>query len=150
LYIFLLLLSFLFQLFFFLKKKKKKKKKKLKGGIDVEKFVQRLWGDIYYNPDSRKFSRKPKSSRSQRGFVHFILEPLYKLYAQVIGEDEDTLKHTLASLDIYLKPSEFKLDVKPLLRLVCQKFFGLSSGFTDMCIKKIPSPIENARNKVNE
>jgi len=53
------------------------------GGIDVEKFVQRLWGDIYYNPESRKFSRKPKSSKSQRGFVHFILEPLYKLYAQV-------------------------------------------------------------------
>jgi len=118
------------------------------GGIDVEKFVQRLWGDIYYNPESRKFSRKPKSSKSQRGFVHFILEPLYKLYAQVIGEDEDTLKHTLASLGIYLKASEYKLDVKPLLRLVCQKFFGIATGFTDMCIKKVPSPIENARNKI--
>ena len=65
------------------------------GGIDVDKFVQRLWGDIYYNPDSRKFSRKPKSSKSQRGFVHFILEPLYKLYAQVIIHYYILLMHNI-------------------------------------------------------
>jgi len=77
---------------------------------------------------------------------YFIL--YYNINKKVIGEDEDTLKHTLSSLGIYLKASEYKLDVKPLLRLVCQKFFGIATGFTDMCIKKVPSPIENARNKV--
>ena len=34
---------------------------------------------------SRKFSKKPSPSSSQRSFVEFILEPLYKIFAQVGG-----------------------------------------------------------------
>lgn len=32
----------------------------------------------------RKFTKRAPSSASQRTFVEFILEPLYKIYAQVI------------------------------------------------------------------
>lgn len=50
--------------------------------VDIDKFMQRLWGDIYYNPETRKFTRKQEDDM-QRSFVHFILEPLYKIYTQV-------------------------------------------------------------------
>jgi hypothetical protein len=32
---------------------------------------------------SRRFTKKAPSSASQRSFVEFILEPLYKIFAQV-------------------------------------------------------------------
>ncbi|CAJ0858818.1 14633_t:CDS:10 [Entrophospora sp. SA101] len=102
------------------------------GDIDPDEFAKRLWGDIYYNPIKKSFSRKSLERDSQRSFVHFILEPLFKLYAQVIGEDENTLKRTLASLGICLKASHFQLDVKPLLRIILDQFFGPPIGFVDM------------------
>ncbi|RIB12883.1 P-loop containing nucleoside triphosphate hydrolase protein [Gigaspora rosea] len=118
------------------------------GDINADDFAKRLWGDIHYNPTKRSFSRKGLETKSQRSFVYFILEPLYKIYSQVIGEDEATLKKTLASLGIYLKASHFQLDVKPLLRIVLDQFFGPATGFADMVVQHIPSPGENAIKKI--
>lgn len=53
------------------------------GSFDVEEFAKRLWGNIYFDKEKRKFTRKPSDVESKRSFVHFILEPLYKLYTQV-------------------------------------------------------------------
>lgn len=50
--------------------------------MDTDKFMQRLWGDIYFNPKTRKFTSKQEDD-IQRSFVYFILEPLYKIYTQV-------------------------------------------------------------------
>lgn len=44
---------------------------------------RRLWGDVYFHPDTRTFKRKPPLSGAERTFVSFILEPLYKIYSQV-------------------------------------------------------------------
>jgi U5 small nuclear ribonucleoprotein component len=52
-------------------------------GVSTSEFSRRLWGDIFYNPSSRKFTRKVIEAGASRSFVHFILEPLYKLYAHV-------------------------------------------------------------------
>lgn len=49
--------------------------------IDIDKFSRMLWGDVYYNQKSRKFSKDKE--QGQRSFVHFVLEPLYKIYTQV-------------------------------------------------------------------
>lgn len=50
--------------------------------LDTDKFMQRLWGDIYFNPETRKFTKKQEGDM-QRSFVYFVLEPLYKIYTQV-------------------------------------------------------------------
>ncbi|XP_026720426.1 116 kDa U5 small nuclear ribonucleoprotein component [Athene cunicularia] len=55
------------------------------GDINYQEFAKRLWGDIYFNPKTRKFTKKAPTSSSQRSFVEFILEPLYKILAQVCG-----------------------------------------------------------------
>ena len=61
--------------------------------FDVDKFAARLWGDHYYNPATRRFS-KNQDGGIQRSFVHFVLEPLYKIYTQVTS----MLSSILASL----------------------------------------------------
>ena len=86
--------------------------------MDVDAFADRLWGDIYFSSETRKFTRKQTDPEQNRSFVHFVLEPLYKLYSQVLSEETDDLKLTLAELGIHLKPILFKMDVRPLLKVI--------------------------------
>ncbi|KAI5122388.1 hypothetical protein M0805_004145 [Coniferiporia weirii] len=118
------------------------------GALDVTAFAKRLWGDIYFDNDSRKFTRKQADLEQDRTFVHFILEPLYKLYSQVLSEETEQLRETLVMLGIKLKPIMFKMDVRPLLKAVLDQFFGPSTGLADMIAEHIPSPIQGAESKV--
>lgn len=58
-------------------------------------------------PDSpcAAFKRKVPAGGGERSFVQFILEPLYKLYSQIIGEHRKAVEATLAQLGVALKPS---------------------------------------------
>jgi 116 kDa U5 small nuclear ribonucleoprotein component len=115
----------------------------------VNAFADRLWGDIYYNTETRKFTRKPADPEVNRSFVHFILEPLYKLYSNVLSEDTDTLKVTLDEIGIRLKPVMYKMDVRPLLKAILDQFFGPSTGLVDVIVNHIPSPSEGASSKAS-
>lgn len=111
-------------------------------------FADRLWGNIYFDSENRKFTRKQADPEQNRTFVHFILEPLYKLYSQVLSEETDQLRETLDMLGIKLKPIMFKMDVRPLLKAVLDQFFGPSTGLVDMIVENIPNPVEAAKIKV--
>lgn len=117
-------------------------------GIDTKDFARRLWGDIFFTPKKRSFTRKAVEEGAKRTFVKFVLEPIYKLYSHTISEAPEDLKATLATLGIVLKPSQYKTDAKVLLKLVCEQFFGPANGFVDMVVEHIPSPIEAAEMKV--
>lgn len=67
---------------------------------------------------------------------------------QVLSEDSITLKETLAELRITLKPAVYNMDVRPLLKVVLEAFFGPSVGLVDMITEFIPSPVDNAEDKV--
>uniref|UniRef100_A0A671W2D3 116 kDa U5 small nuclear ribonucleoprotein component n=1 Tax=Sparus aurata TaxID=8175 RepID=A0A671W2D3_SPAAU len=98
------------------------------GDINYNEFAKRLWGDIYFNPKTRKFTKKAPSSNSQRSFVEFVLEPLYKILSQVVGDVDTSLPRVLDELGIHLTKEELKLNIRPLLRLVCNRFFGEFTG----------------------
>jgi U5 small nuclear ribonucleoprotein component len=116
-----------------------------KANLIPEDFARRLWGDIYFNPGSRKFTRKAAEEGSKRAFVNFVLDPIYKLYSHTISESPEDLKETLGKLGIELKPSQLRSDASVLLKLVCEQFFGPATGFVDMVQQHIPSPIDGAQ-----
>ncbi|KAI1138203.1 P-loop containing nucleoside triphosphate hydrolase protein [Hypoxylon sp. FL0543] len=120
--------------------------------VNTEEFARRLWGDIYFNPKKRTFSRKPLAGeeRAKRSFIHFVLEPIYKVFSHTISQSPEELKGVLATLGIVLKPSQYKTDAKVLLKLVCEQFFGPSTGFVDMIVKHVPSPLEAAEHKLEQ
>lgn len=110
---------------------------------------KRLWGDWYFNSQSHSLSKtKPKEGSSSRTFVSFILEPLYKIYSQVVGESSEDLMTLFRQLGIRIKGSEFHLDPRPLLVLSLRRFFGPPSGFVSMIAKHVPSPVDAATFKV--
>ncbi|KAM7222564.1 P-loop containing nucleoside triphosphate hydrolase protein [Rhypophila decipiens] len=118
-------------------------------GLNHEEFARRLWGDVYYNPSKRNFTRKPLDEKAKhRSFVHFILEPIYKLYSHTISDSPSDLKKMLGKLGIVLKPAQYKTDPKVLLKLVCEQFFGPSYAFVDMVNQHIPSPAAAAEKKL--
>lgn len=112
--------------------------------VDGPALAKRLWGDVFYDVQRRTFGLSSCGGKHKRSFVHFVLDPLYKLYGQVLGEDKAVLQHTLASLDIHLKAWQYGLNVKPLLRLVLGRFFGEPdrgiASVLDMLVKHVPSP----------
>ncbi|XP_074587546.1 110 kDa U5 small nuclear ribonucleoprotein component CLO-like [Curcuma longa] len=116
--------------------------------FDSLKFASRLWGDLYYHPDERVFRKKPPMGGGERSFVQFILEPLYKIYSQVIGEHKKSVEATLSELGVTLSNAAYKMNVKPLLRLACSSVFGSATGFTDMLVQHIPSARDAAMKKV--
>lgn len=68
-----------------------------------------------------------------RSFVEFILEPLYKIFSQTVGDVDTTLPQTLDELGVALTKTELALNIRPLLRLVCQRFFGVHSSELGYC-----------------
>jgi len=120
------------------------------GNINVNEFARRLWGDIYFNSKTRKFLKKPPHGSAQRSFVEFILEPLYKLFSHVVGDVDTCLPSLCQELGVRLTKEESKMNIRPLLRLICSRFLGDFTGFTDMCVEHIPSPIENSKTKVDQ
>lgn len=118
--------------------------------IETADLALRLWGDVFFNPRSRKFTRKGVEEGSKRTFVNFVLEPIYKLYSHTISESAEDLKETLAGVGINLKPSQLKSDAKGLLNLVCEQFFGPATGFVDMIIQSVPSPVVGSRKKLEK
>lgn len=116
--------------------------------VDAKEFSVRLWGDIFFNPKRRSFTRKGTEERSKRTFVNFVLEPIYKLYSHTISEAPEDLRETLATLGIHLKPSQYKTDARDLLKRVCEQFFGAAEGLVDMVVNHIPSPAEGAKKKL--
>ena len=54
-------------------------------------FRRVLWGDYYYNSETRKFITKPSKEYTKRTFVEFILEPLYKLLSRSLSHEKEEL-----------------------------------------------------------
>eukprot|EP00043_Microstomoeca_roanoka_P004395 m.49368 g.49368 ORF g.49368 m.49368 type:complete len:989 (+) comp12471_c0_seq1:193-3159(+) len=119
------------------------------GGFDYRKLAERLWGDVYFHPERRNFTRKPPTSQTPRSFVQFVLEPLYKIFSQVVGEADVTLPHLCAELGIELAKHETTLNIRPLLKTVFSRFLGKSTGFVDMVRDFVPSPTQNAAAKTH-
>lgn len=92
--------------------------------VDPEQFSRFLWGDVYFDEETRKFFKKPPRSNCERTFVHFILEPFYKLVGYTVAEEKDKLQSLLSKMQIYLAKKEYNMDVKPLLKTVLSKRFG--------------------------
>lgn len=120
--------------------------------INYHDFNKRLWGNWYVHKKSGDILNEVEPNDGpnawQRTFVHFILEPIYKLYTQVISAEPEQLSITLKSLGIYLKKSQLKLNTDPLLKLVLKGFFSDCSALCDSVLEHIPSPIEAASSKV--
>ena len=116
--------------------------------MNTKEFSRRLWGDVYFHDDTRTFKKKPPPCGGERSFVQFILEPLYKIYSQAVGEHPASFARVLAEFGVTLKASDYKMNTKPLIKLACRSVFGDASGLVDMLASHCPTARRGAENKV--
>lgn len=55
-----------------------------KGLIDTQKMAKFLWGNVFYNLTTRKFQKQKAGEETIRSFIHFVLEPFYKIFTTVL------------------------------------------------------------------
>lgn len=126
--------------------------------------ARRLWGDVYYNSTKRRFTDK-SAIGGHRTFVDFVLEPFYKLHTAVVSEDLEELtvfleRNKLLGSESSVSSSKtcgsvnrkaLDSDLKTLLRKVNGSAFemGSVSGFVEMVLEHIKSPLEASERKVS-
>lgn len=70
--------------------------------------ARRLWGDVWYDRSKRIFTKtlppinEDTGEPPARSFVEFVLEPLYKLYSMIVGDDVDVLAKKMHKLGKFL------------------------------------------------
>merc|ERR1712070_535102 len=114
-----------------------------KFGVAEEKMMSKLWGDNFFDPKTKKWTKKDTGSGTcQRAFVQFIYNPIKAIIdGCMAGKKEDVFKKmtSLGILDL-LKSEDRELDGKPLMKRVMQTWLPADRALLEMMIYHLPSP----------
>jgi len=123
-----------------------------KMGFNPRALAQALWGEFYYNPKTKKTTKKPYSDRAQPMFVQFILDPLWRLYDLILVQrDTEKLQVILGHLGLAIPAKDLaSLTVDPRITLtaVINAWLPLDKALLSMAIRILPSPLEAQREKM--
>ncbi len=106
------------------------------------KMIRRLWGDSFFKKETSKWTNKPEGGKNKRGFVAFILDPIYQLFDAIMTEKTEKVTRMLKTLGVNLKSDERELKGKPLLKRVMQKWLPAGDAVLEMIVLHLPSPRE--------
>ncbi|KAI9926453.1 hypothetical protein ASPWEDRAFT_45449 [Aspergillus wentii DTO 134E9] len=110
-----------------------------KFGVDRKKMLQRLWGDSYFNPKTKKWSKSGEPD--ERAFNMFILDPIFKIFDAVGKNKKDDVLKIVEKLEVKLSADEKELEGKALLKLVMRKFLPAADAMLEMICIHLPSPV---------
>lgn len=111
--------------------------------VDIEILKEKLWGDNYYDPKSKKWFKSAVNEDSEflkRGFCAFIMEPIIKLSRSIMDGNIEQMNKMLASLEISLSSEEAKLPGSTLLQLVMSRWINSADILLEMMVLHLPSP----------
>ncbi|CAM6059149.1 unnamed protein product [Sphagnum tenellum] len=112
-----------------------------KFNVDEKKMMEWLWGENYYDPAIKKWTNKSTGSPTcQRGFVHFVYNPIKQIINVCMNDQKDKLWPMMAKLGCSLKGEEKDLMSKALMKRVMQSWLPASSALLEMMIYHLPSP----------
>jgi elongation factor 2 len=111
-----------------------------KFGVDKQKMMNRLWGDSFFNPKTKKWVKSGEDG-VERAFNQFILDPIFKIFdAFTKGKNEELL--TICSkIDVKLTPEEKEATGKGLLKAIMRKFLPAADALLEMMVIHLPSPV---------
>ncbi len=108
--------------------------------IDVEKLMSRLWGENFYNPTTRKWSKRYEEGY-KRAFCMFVLDPIFKVFDAIMNFKKEETAKLLEKLNIVLKGEDKDKDGKNLLKVVMRTWLPAGESLLQMIAIHLPSPI---------
>ena len=125
-----------------------------KFGVNEETLVNRLWGDNYFDPETKKWYTTPISDNGKiipRAFCKFVVEPIQQVLDACTNEDQkEKLEKLLKNLNIELTLDEKKLPGKELVKIVMQRWLPASQCLLDMISTHLPSPVTAQKYRVEK
>ncbi|KAF9330626.1 Elongation factor 2 [Podila minutissima] len=122
-----------------------------KFGVDRSKMMDKLWGENYFNPATKKWTTKSTDANGkplERAFNMFILDPIFKLFDSIMNFKKDVAFAMLEKLDIALKNDEKEMEGKQLLKTVMKKFLPAGEALLEMIVIHLPSPVTAQKYRV--
>lgn len=122
-----------------------------KFGVNREKMMQKLWGDNFFNPATRKWTTKGTTEDGkelERAFNMFVLDPIFRIFDAVNNFKKDAIEPMLNKLEIKLTQEERDLEGKPLLKVIMRKFLPAGDSLLEMIVINLPSPATAQRYRV--
>ncbi|CAN8103197.1 unnamed protein product [Discula destructiva] len=113
-----------------------------KFGVDRNKMMERLWGDNYFNPKTKKWTKNGthEGQQLERAFNQFILDPIFKIFSAVMNFKKEETAALLEKLDLKLAPEDRDKEGKQLLKVVMRTFLPAADSLLEMMIFHLPSP----------
>ncbi|KAG0225675.1 Elongation factor 2, partial [Actinomortierella wolfii] len=113
-------------------------------GVDKNKMMERLWGENYFNPKTKKWTTKSTDADGkplERAFNMFVLDPIFKIFDSTMNFKKEQTANMLEKLNIVLKSDEKDLEGKALLKTVMKKFLPAGDSLLEMIVVNLPSPV---------
>merc|ERR1712127_994548 len=111
--------------------------------IEVPKLMQRFWGDNFYSPTEKKWV-KTQQAGFNRGFVQFVLDPIFKVFAAIMNFRKEEYLKLIEKLAIKI-PAEDKEKIepggKPLMKVVMKSWLPAGDCLLCMMAIHLPSPV---------
>ncbi|PWN19399.1 P-loop containing nucleoside triphosphate hydrolase protein [Microstroma glucosiphilum] len=122
-----------------------------KFGVDKAKMMQKLWGDNFFNPKTKKWSTKATDADGkplERAFNIFVLDPIYRIFDSIMNFKKEETTQLLEKLEVVLTSDEKDLEGKALLKVVMRKFLPAGDALLEMIVINLPSPKTAQRYRV--
>jgi len=114
-----------------------------KFGIDEHKMTDRLWGDYYFDAETKKWIRKSTSASGktlQRAFVQFVVEPIRMVIQSAMADEVDKVVKLLGAVGVTLSKEDKDLRQKALMKRCMQKWLPGGRALLEMMCLHLPSP----------
>merc|ERR1719298_360347 len=115
-----------------------------KMGMDKEKMMKRLWGDMFFNAKKKTWTNvaQPEGCDAplQRAFCQYIMGPINQLMTSIMNDDKAKYEKMMTTLGIVLKGDEKSLTGKPLMKRTMQIWINAADTLLSMIVMRLPSP----------
>jgi elongation factor 2 len=125
-----------------------------RNNSDPNVILKRLWGDHFYDPETKKFSSLPRSSTGkplQRYVCQVVLDPLIRVFKASLIESAEELQPLWSMLDkigINVPAEKKNLRGSALLTYVMRRWLPASDALVEMIVDHLPSPQAAQRYRV--
>lgn len=89
-----------------------------KAGVSEEQMAKLLWGDWYFDDESKGFNNSPRGSdkNQTRGFNKYIITPIINLQRAIMEGNKDMVLKICKRQDIPIKDADFDANGKDLIK----------------------------------
>ena len=111
-------------------------------GISEKKAMKKLWGENFFNSKSKKWSPSRKRKASERGFVRYVLKPMYSLHHACKDMDTDALDVWTRRLGLRPSLKDKGLSGDKLFEWAMRNWLPAADAVLSMVRDHTPSPAE--------